>query len=128
MMKICTAHQDTRPTPLIFTLSFRGSELWCAHCGRNGGLLGAGDSVEATPELEARLEADEQRAAAYLRAKGRQYAVSTKHNGEWIKPADLPAEAKAEDARAIAEWTYECREISRQAERMSSSGDGAVCW
>jgi hypothetical protein len=105
-MKICANHSGYK-VPLIFTFAFPGKEYWCPFCGNRGGMFGIGIDVPETPELIARLEAYEKRAADFLAACGRSYAVQTKHNGEWVKPSDLPDDVKQRDAELRVSWEYE---------------------
>lgn len=114
-IKVCQGHQD-RQTPLMFTMAFPGAEYWCPWCGYIAGMLGAGESVEETEQLTKLAEADAEYARPYIRAIAMRSADQVKHNGEWIKPRELPDEVKAANAKIIADWRYRSKpKLSRPA-------------
>lgn len=45
---------DNCGEPMIFTFLFRGCERYCLMCGHAGGMLGTGEDVKLTTELEAK--------------------------------------------------------------------------
>lgn len=102
---ICREHPE-RPTPLIWTFAFMGCEYWCAHCGFAAGMLGAGDLVPDSPELQATLEADTVRSKEYLTAAATGTASKIKWEGEWIEPAKLPLEERRRRVAVMDAWKY----------------------
>ena len=104
-IKICGAH-DHRPTPMIFTFAFPGSEYWCPYCGHHGGMFGTGIDVPTTLELEATAMTDEAGAQDYLRAIGGLRAVKVLYRNEWVSPDDLPPDEVSRRNRIIANWHY----------------------
>jgi hypothetical protein len=107
-IKICSQHQDYQ-VPLIWTFAFIGAEYWCPHCGNTSGMMGAGESVPITPELVALLQTFTRLSHPYLHARawtGLSGAQAVKHNGEWVRPADLPADVLARHEAAVQAWQY----------------------
>lgn len=103
---ICSNRAHDEPTPLVPTMAFNGAEYWCALCGATSGMFGV-SRTPATPALRTRLGHLEDLSRPFLRARGRLVATRTLHAGEWVKPADLPAEVKAADAEILRAWRYE---------------------
>ncbi|KKK89056.1 hypothetical protein LCGC14_2736900, partial [marine sediment metagenome] len=54
-MKICSEHRDYE-VPLIYTYSWAYNEYWCPYCDKHEGMMGAGEEVPETDELNKRLE------------------------------------------------------------------------
>lgn len=107
-IKICSQHRHYQ-VPLIWTFAFIGAEYWCPHCGCTGGMLGAGENSPMTPELLALQQTFTRLSKPYLKGlafTGRSGAEAVKHNGEWVKPEDLPAETRAAHEAAVAAWQY----------------------
>ncbi len=104
-IKVCQGHPE-RQTPLMFTMAFPGAEYWCPWCGYTAGMLGAGESVDATEQLANLAEADAEFAKPYLRAIASRTADRVKHDGEWVRPGDLPGDVIAANTKTIADWRY----------------------
>lgn len=111
-VKICSNHEE-RPTPLVWTFAFRGAEYWCPYCGRTEGMLGAGESVPATPELIATGKADRTpEMRDYLFGLSYRSASQVNFNGKWISPNELPEEEKKRLAQVVANWKYPISEAA----------------
>lgn len=105
-IRICTSHQKELRTPLIWTFAFPGAEYWCPYCGKNEGMLGAGEIVKSTPTLRNLLKRFKKLSKAYLDARAFRCCDQLKHDGKWIKPDQLPQEIKDQHEKAISEWRY----------------------
>lgn len=92
-IRICNNHQNY-PTPLIWTFAFSGAEYWCPYCGKQEGMLGAGELVENTGELKKREEAYKKLYREYCHAHGVTSASLTEWEGKDIPPSELPEEEK----------------------------------
>ena len=105
-IRVCSNHQHEKIVPLIWTFAFNGSEYWCPYCGYNAGMLGAGESVESTPELEETLKEYREKSNNFLRAKSRQVCSSLEWEGKRISPDELPESEKEKDHEIIRNWVY----------------------
>jgi hypothetical protein len=102
---VCDLHPE-RQTPMVWTFAFPGSEYWCPYCGNRGGMLGTGEKVVSTPELQARAQEDKQRAMPYLQAIASLSCVSMEFEGRQVKPEDLPEWKNEEFMKIRHEWRY----------------------
>ena len=108
-IRICSNHSDYE-VPLQWTFAFMGSEYWCPYCGADMGMLGAGEQVESTPELEKRAKIYKEKSGDFLHAKRSFYASRTKWEGEWVQPKDLPEKEKGRLAQLRKDgWKYETK-------------------
>jgi hypothetical protein len=105
-IRICKDHQDELQTPLIWTFAFRFNEYWCPYCGKNEGMLGAGEKVKSTPELRNRLISFRKLSEDFLDANCAQVCVSMEWEGKTITYDQLPQEEKDKKQKAIADWKY----------------------
>ena len=105
-IKVCSRCSEI---PMIWTFAFNGSEWWCPKCGKNEGMMGAGENIPITQELfnlgEA-LSKELKSTDGYLHAKGIQVCVATIWKGEKIDPADLPDKEKERLEKIVNEWEY----------------------
>lgn len=92
-MKICSSHQDYQ-VPLVSTMAWNYSEYWCPYCDKHEGMMGAGENVGETEELEKRGELYKKATEEYRHAIGVLVCVSTEWKGVQTKPEDLPQEEK----------------------------------
>ncbi len=55
-IRVCRHREDGEyyDVPLVWTFAFMGAEYWCPYCGHTAGMLGAGEDVPSTDELEKR--------------------------------------------------------------------------
>ncbi len=106
-IRVCEDHQHEKIVPLISTMAFNGAEYWCPYCGYTGGVMGAGERVEETPELTKTLREYKEKSKGFLHAKSCQVCISLLHEGERISPEDLPESEKEKNREAIANWFYE---------------------
>jgi len=113
-IKICKNHQEEQKTPLIWTFAFNGSEYWCPYCGFQGGMLGSGDNVVRTKELEDRLETSQTKSKDFLRATSTAACDSLLYEGKRITPEELPDQIKEQNKRIIDRWVYESSQIYKQ--------------
>jgi hypothetical protein len=104
-IRICSNHPH-RKTPLIWTFAFSGAEYWCPYCGYKSGMFGAGESVDATPELEATLKNDKEQSQHFLHAVSAQTCDLLEYKGKRITPHDLPDEEKEKNRAVIEAWKY----------------------
>lgn len=111
-IRICSSHRTQRATPLIWTFAFSGAEYWCPWCGKNYGMLGAGEEVEATPELLALVEPDKAASKDYLHASSAFACSQLKWEDRWIPPSELPQAEKDRLRAIIAAWVYPCERAS----------------
>lgn len=105
-IKVCSYHQDQEVTPLIWTFAFIGAEYWCPFCGANMGMLGAGENVDATPELIERLNDYKKRSRQYLRGNSLLVCAQTKYRGKWMKFSEMPKKAQAFWRNKAKQWEY----------------------
>ncbi len=105
-IRICTSHKDELRTPLIWTFAFIGAEYWCPYCGKNEGMMGAGEWVKSTAVLRNRLRRFKALSKDYLSAKSSQVCVSMMWKGKEITPDQLPIEEKDRLQKAIDDWKY----------------------
>ncbi len=106
-IRICTSHQDELRTPLIFTFAFDGAEYWCPYCGKNEGMMGAGEKVKSTAILRIRLRRFKKLSEDFLDAKCSLVCSSMMWEGKRITPDQLPQEEKDKRQKAIDDWRYE---------------------
>jgi hypothetical protein len=106
-MRVCENHQDKKIVPLIWTYNFPGAEYWCPACGYTGGMMGAGESVDETPELAERLKEYKKKTESFMTALAHRVAISFIYEGKRITPAELPEDQKENDQAIIDNWKYE---------------------
>lgn len=109
-IKVCSEHQAEQVTPLIWTFAFIGAEYWCPYCGNTSGMLGAGEDIDATPELVKLLTDYKKRSKQYLRGNALKVCSKTKYKGKWIKPSELPSRSKAFWHNKSLSWEYEVKQ------------------
>lgn len=112
-IRICSSHQDELKTPLIWTYAFNGAEYWCPYCGVNEGMMGAGQVVESTAVLRNRLKRFKKLSKDYLDANSTRVCSSMKWMGKDIKPSELPQEEKDRLQKAINDWKYEQKPLTK---------------
>ncbi len=105
-IRICTSHQDDLITPLIWTFAFNEAEYWCPFCGKNEGMMGAGELVKSTAVLRNRLKRFKKISYDYLDAKSVEVCSSMQWKGKWINANDLPEEEKDRLKKVIKDWKY----------------------
>lgn len=103
---ICTSHQDELRTPLIYTYAFSGSEYWCPYCGKNEGMMGAGESVKSTAILRNRYRRFKKLSKDFLDAQSSMVCSSMMYQGKRITPDQLPQEEKDRLLKIIKDWKY----------------------
>ncbi len=106
-MIVCENHQHKKIVPLISTFAFNGAEYWCPYCGYTGGMMGAGEHVDETPELREIADEYEEKTKLFLRAKSAGVCISLLWKGERISPYDHPDEEKEKNREIIGNWVYE---------------------
>jgi len=111
-IRICTSHQDELRTPLVWTFAFNGAEYWCPYCGKNEGMMGAGERVKSTAILRNRLKRFKKLSKDFLDAKCSQVCNSMMWEGKRITPDQLPQEEKDKRQKAIDDWKYEQKPLS----------------
>ncbi len=104
-IKICTRHD--KQVPLLWTMVFVGAEYWCPYCGANEGMLGAGENIPSTPELEQAHKDWKESTEEYLDANATFVCSSMEWEGETISPNDLPESEKERCRKVIEDWVYE---------------------
>jgi len=67
-------------------------------------MMGGGDAIDVTDELQTRHDAYETAAGEYLHACGVAVCSETKWEGEYIKPHELPDEEKDRLAKLRETW------------------------
>lgn len=102
---ICENHPEYQ-VPLIDTLAFIGAENWCPYCGVASGMLGAGEPVPCTPELDARYKAFLKLSKDFLDAAGVRVCSRTIWKGKYTEPQDLPQEEKDRLNKIYDDWKY----------------------
>lgn len=102
---ICRNHPEYQ-VPLIWTFAFRGAEYWCPYCGSTSGMLGAGDRVDATDELQDRLKAFEKISDEFLHATGVLICSSMEFEGRQITYEELPDNEKDRLKVVRENWKY----------------------
>ncbi len=112
-IKICSSHQDEFKTPLIWTFAFNGAEYWCPYCGKNEGMMGAGEMVESSAILRNRLKRFKKLSSDFLDAKSSEVCISLMWNGERITPDKLPQEEKDRLQKVIEDWKYEQKPVKQ---------------
>ena len=90
-MKICSNHGDYE-VPLIYTFAWNHFEYWCPYCDAHEGMLGAGEDVEDTKELEKRKQLYEKATEEFRNARSTLICSETVWKGKRIKPIELPQE------------------------------------
>ena len=106
-IRICKHHQTEEKVPLIWTFQFMGSEYWCPACGDHVGMLGAGDIVKLSLELENSAKLWKDKGTLYLRAL---HAI--KENGRWeyknnMRPFNnLPESEQKTIHDLVNNWEY----------------------
>lgn len=103
-IKVCSEHQDEEVVPLIWTFAFPGAEYWCPGCGWSMGMLGAGENVEWTQELQDRLDEYKKATRQYLRGNGLLVCSKTKYKGKWIDPSELPLKSRQFWQKKAQSW------------------------
>ena len=105
-IKICSCHQDKEETPLIYTFAFCGAEYWCPSCGATYGMLGAGDNVEMTFELDKRLADYKMKAKKFLRAHSLMACAYFEYKGERKKFREMSQRFQTYWINRSKEWKY----------------------
>lgn len=105
-IKICYNHQDEEQTPLIWTFAFPGAEYWCPYCGGRTGMLGGGEDIESTKELEVRHRDYKKRSKKYLVANSKLFCSELLWRGKWISPRDLTPRVREKLRETAKSWEY----------------------
>jgi len=106
-IKICEdCHLNGRMIPLIWTFAFNGSEYWCPFCGKNSGMIGAGEDVAFSKTLWMRRSAYESLSREFLKATGTLVASGVPWNGEIIHPTQLPEHEKNRRQEVRDSWKF----------------------
>lgn len=111
-MKICSRHRSYE-VPLIYTFAWNGYEYWCPYCGCHEGMLGAGEDVEDSKELEERKKLYEKASREYLNARSTLICSETEWKGKRIKPSELPKEEIERLKKLCETW-----ELNKKAEEL----------
>ena len=109
-IRVCPNHQDEEKVPLIGTMAFPGAEYWCPGCGYVHGIMGAGEIVNRTEELDNREDYWRKLGKEYLEAKSTLSCSSLMWEGERVSPEDLPEEEKERVQAVIKAWKYKFEE------------------
>jgi len=105
-IKICSRHRDKEETPLIWTFAFNGAEYWCPYCGVNEGMLGAGENVEWTQELQDRHDKYKKESKNFLHARSAIVCSSITINGENRTFDSLPSQTQSYYRNMANSWKY----------------------
>lgn len=105
-IKICSNHQDKEQTPLIWTFAFDYAEYWCPYCGCNEGMLGAGDDIEWTQELQDRHDKYKKESRAFLKAKCAMVCSWLTINGKKRTFDSLPLQTQSYYKNKSKSWKY----------------------
>lgn len=105
-IRVCNNHQDKEKVPLIFTMAFPFTEYWCPACGNKHELLGAGDIVIKTIELDKSSIEWNIKGRDYLQAISAKSCESMKFEGKRVTYDQLPEKEKKRLQKIEDNWTY----------------------
>lgn len=105
-IRVCPNHQKKEKVPLIFTMAFIGQEYWCPACGYTSGMLGAGDIIKITPELEKSAEEWKEKGKDYLSVISAKNCESLLHEGKRMTYHELPEKEKNRLQKIKDNWKY----------------------
>jgi len=105
-IRVCPNHKSQEKVPLVFTMAFPGKEYWCPGCGYTHGMLGAGDIVKRTKEIDEKEDYWENVGKDYLSAKSAKSCESLMHEGNRMTYDELPQNEKERLQTIEDEWKY----------------------